>query len=165
MTRVRTYLDPTRAEQLKEIAQNYGFDSVASYLDDHIATEWQILHPQKPPPLPGFEIYGELSEKNEPIVIFTANGTVPVTLDAIHAEYLGNGIDWVLNDKQKSFFIASMIDDSIIFFDKKGNGYRLMIKWEGGQWTRGLSKSLAQDLGDIFKSHSVEAVSKLKNYK
>lgn len=162
MTRVRTYLDPIRAGQLKVIARYYDFNSVAAYLDAHIATEWRKLYPEKTPIFPGFEIYGVLSEENKPIVIFAANGTVPVTLDAINAAQLSAGIDSVISNRQKSFFIASMVDDSILFFDKKGNGYRFIIKWNSGQWIRGLSESIAKDLAAIIKSRSDQAINKLK---
>ena len=159
MTRVRTYLDSIRAGQLEIIAKHHGFNSIANYLDAHIVKEWQKLHPEIIPPIVGFEIFSGFNENdNEPIVTFAANGTIPIILFAQQAKYLSDGINLVLDNKQKSFFIASLTDNSIIFFDKKGTGYRFMIKWEGGEWKRGLSKSIAKDLSNIFKSESNKAL-------
>jgi len=159
MTRVRTYLDSIRATQLELIAKHHGFNSIANYLDDHITKEWKAIHPAKL--LPGFEIFKGVSEDTkEPTVTFAANGTIPVTLLAQQAKYLSDGMNLVMDGKQKSFFIASLADHSIIFFDKKGTGYRLMLKWQGGDWKRGLSESIAKDLRDIFYSESDKSLSK-----
>lgn len=159
MTRVRTYLDTIRAAQLETIAQHYGFSSIANYLDAHIIKEWQTLHPKQSQPLPNFEIHSGMSEDSkEPTVTFAANGTIPVTLLAQQAQHLSDGIGLVMDGKQKSFFIASLADDSIIFFDKKGTGYRLMIKWEASEWKRGLSESIAKDLSRIFYSVADQAL-------
>ncbi|MEC4747715.1 hypothetical protein [Methylomicrobium sp. Wu6] len=163
MGKVRTQLDEIRGAQLEAIAAHHGFDSVATYLDNHIAAEWRRLHPETFPELPGFEINGSLNERGEPIVTFAFNGAVPVVLDAIHADYLANGIDWVLDDQQKSFFIVCMIDDSILCFDKRGNGFRLMIKWSSGEWKRGLSRSIAEDLRNIFRKEAHKAVNLSKS--
>jgi len=157
MARVRTYLDSIRATQLESIAHYHGFSSIANYIDAHIVKEWRVIHPEQP--LPGFEIFtGASDDGKEPTVTFAANGTIPVTLLAQQAKYLSDGMDLVMKGKQKSFFIYSLADDSIIFFDKKGTGYRLMIKWQDQEWKRGLSESIAKDLRNIFQSESEKAL-------
>lgn len=153
MTRVRTYLNQIRAEQLTVIAQHHGFDSIANYLDDHITQEWKKLRANDLPSLPSFEIYRG-DDGGEPTVFFAANGVPPITISSREAIKFSDGIKLVLNDRQKTFFIASTIDTSILFFGKKGNGYQFIIKWDGGEWKQGLTKSIAIDLSTIFKHYA-----------
>jgi hypothetical protein len=152
MERVRTYLNPIRAEQLKKIAEHYGFDSIAQYLDSHIAQEWLKISDDAPL-LPGFEIYSAMEGK-EHIVFFAINGAPPVHLTARESGQFADGINLVLNDHQRTFFIASSIDPSILFFAKQGAGYQFIVKFGDSDKKIALSQGIAKDLAEIFKYQS-----------
>ncbi len=155
MERVRTYLNPIRAEQLKQIAEHHGFDSIATYLDSHISQEWQKLLPKNTPSqLPGFKISSELFG-NERIVSFSATGKAPIRMSAFEAGQFGRGIERVVNDNQRTFFIGSTVDESILFFGKQGTGYQFIIKGTANSDNKfALSDSIARDLSEIFKYQS-----------
>ena len=160
-TRVRTYLDPIRAQQLKEIATHYDYESIAIYLDEIIAKEWKELHSDTLPTIHGFEIYaGACPDTGIPIVFFAARGTTAIELTAEEAKQLYCGIDTVLSDEVKKFEISTIQSGgATIYFQKKGNGYRLVIKWASNEWVRGMSKSIAKDFSEVFRTYSEKSFS------
>ena len=158
MERVRTYLNPIRAEQLKKIAEHYGFESIAHYLDSHISKEWLKIH-NDAPLLPGFEIYSYVENK-EHLICFAINGITPIHITARESDQLAKGITSVLNDQQRTFFIASTVDSSILFFGKQGTGYQFIIKFGESDKKIALSESIARDLSDIFKYQSINQTNK-----
>ena len=152
MERIRTYLNPIRATQLKEIAANAGFESIAQYLDSHILSEWQKIHGK--PILPGFEIYTSVLGDGEHVVYFAMNGTTAIHITAKESAQFADGITSVISNQQRSFFIASTIDPSVLCFSKQGTGYQFTIKFSPNDKKLALSESIAKDLSNIFKHHS-----------
>ena len=155
MERVRTYLNPIRANQLKDIAANAGFESIAHYLDSHILSEWEKIHNQ--PILPGFEIYTFVLGDGDLVVCFAMNGTTAIHITARESAQFANGITSVISNQQRSFFIASTIDDSILCFSKQGTGYQFTVKFSANDKKLALSESIAMDLSNLFKYHSTNA--------
>ena len=154
MKRVRTYLNPIRASQIKQVSEACGFESVSAYLDDHIAKAWLELNGKEAPLLPGFEIYSGI-EDNEHIVFFATRGTTAIHITAREAGQFSAGIGMVLDDIQRTYFIASTVDAGVIlFFGKQGTGYQFIIHWNDGNKKIAVSTSIARDLAKIFKHYS-----------
>ena len=148
MERVRTYLNPIRAEQLKLIAEQAGFESIALYLDHHISREWALLNNE--PKLPGFELSSFNENSGEHVVSLNVSGAAPIRITAREASQFGHGIKLVVNNEQTTFFIGSHVDPVILFFGKQGTGYQFVIKRLEVNKKIALSESISNDLSELF---------------
>jgi len=153
MTKVRTKLNPLRAGQLTDIAISKGFADIATYLDAHIREEWLKLHPPALPALPSFEMYNGTHEDGDSTVFFELNGIPPITIYAKQALQFGHGIEAVLANEQRNYFMASLIDEAILSFTKQGTGYVLLLMVGDSSVKTVMHRSIAQDIAHIFNHY------------